>query len=211
MLTIAPCTAYRLLKDFRYMQNGDTVIQNAANSPCGQCIIQLCRNMGLKTLNIVANHCGYEAVKKYLLNLGGSAVFTLEEAEELSGLGRSLTKPVLALNCLGGRYEDVMLKLLDKKGVIVYYGCAYDLPMVKQFLRKDARFYKFSLNEWEACATCVDKDIMYKELIQQMVVGHLAAPVHHPLELKDYVYALKNTVQCEAFATLNYVFDFTLP
>lgn len=211
MLTIAPCTAYRMLKDFREMHPGETVIQNAANSPCGQCVVQLCRAWGLNTFNIVANHCGYEQVKAHLLSLGANAVYTLEEAEELTAFDTSLARPMLALNCLGGRYEDVMLKLLERNGVIVYYGCAYDLPMVKQFLRCDAEFCKFNLTNWDGQATCVEKDIMYKHIIQQIVIGEFNAPVYIPVELKDYIFALRNTVHCEAFATLNYVFDFTLP
>ncbi|KAH9639312.1 hypothetical protein HF086_012922 [Spodoptera exigua] len=210
MLTIAPCTAYRLLNDFRDMKHGETVIQNAANSACGQSVIQLCRARGINTFNIVASHCGYEAVKAYLLNLGATAVYTLEEAEELTAFDTSLARPVLALNCLGGRYEDVMLKLLERNGVIVYYGCGYDIPMAKQFLRCDAEFHKFHIHEWECDATCVEKDTMYKAITQQMVTGKFRAPVYQAVELKDYIYAFRNTVHCEAFATMNYVFDFTL-
>ncbi|CAH1639139.1 unnamed protein product [Spodoptera littoralis] len=210
MLSIAPCMAYRLLNDFRNVEHGETIIQNAANSPCGQSVIQLCRARGINTFNIVASHCGYEAVKAYLLSLGATAVFTLEEAEELTAFDTSLARPVLALNCLGGRYEDVMLKLLERNGAIVYYGCGYDLPIAKQFLRCDAEFYRFHIHEWEGCASCVEKDIMYKAITQQMVQGNFKAPVYQAVELKDYIYALRNTLHCEAFTTLNYVFDFTV-
>ncbi|PZC74472.1 hypothetical protein B5X24_HaOG207829 [Helicoverpa armigera] len=210
MLTIAPCTATRLLTDFRKMCPGETVIQNAANSACGQSVIQLCRAEGINTLNIVANHCGYEAVKAYLLGLGATAVYTLEEAEELTSFDTSLARPALALNCLGGRFEDVMLRLLDRNGVIVYYGCAFDLPTKKQFLRCDAQFHKFNLHHWEAQATSVDKDIMYKTIIRKMVEKKFNAPAHQPVEMKNYLYAFKNTVHSEAFSTMSYVFDFTL-
>ncbi|KAM3965872.1 enoyl-[acyl-carrier-protein] reductase, mitochondrial [Aphomia sociella] len=211
MLTIAPCTAYRMLKDFIKLKPGDTVIQNAANSPCGQCIIQFCKIWGINTFNIVANHCGYEAVREHLLSLGATTVCTLEEAEELFGFDTSLSRPILALNCLSGRYENVMLKLLERNGTIVYYGCAFDLPLVKQFLRCDATFARFHLNDWDAQATCVEKDIMMKNIVQSMVIGKFKAPLYEPVELKNYVYAIRNTVPCEAFATVNYIFDFTLP
>ncbi|XP_059052567.1 enoyl-[acyl-carrier-protein] reductase, mitochondrial-like [Achroia grisella] len=211
MLTIAPCTAYRMLKDFQTLKPGDTVIQNAANSPCGQCIIQLCKIWGINTINIVANHCGYESVKEHLLNLGATYVCTLEEAEELTEFNTSLTRPLLALNCLGSRYENVMLKLLERNGTIVYYGCAFNLPLVKQFLRYDATFGRFHLNDWDAKATCVEKDLMINEIVQLMVIGEFKAPLYEPVELKNYVFAFRNTVHCEAFATVSYVFDFTLP
>ncbi|CAG9564732.1 unnamed protein product [Danaus chrysippus] len=210
MLTIAPCTAYRMLKDFRKMKPGDTVIQNAANSPCGQSVIQLCKAWGINTLNIVASHCGYETVKENLLKIGATAVYTLEEAEELMVFNTSVTRPVLALNCLGGRFEDVLLKLLDKSGTIVYYGCAFDIPICKHILRSDVFFNRFHLGAWDAYASVLEKDVMMNRIVNLIVQGKFVAPFYQPLEIKNYIYALQNTVHCEAFATTNFVFDFTL-
>lgn len=211
MLTIAPCMAYRMIKDFRNVYPGDTIIQNAANSACGQCVIQLCKACGIKTLNIVANHCGYDAVKEHLMSLGATAVHTLEEAEEMCEFTTSMTRPVLALNCLGGRFEDVMLQLLERNGTIIYYGCAFDIPMAKQFLRCDATFCRFHLSDWDANSTCVEKDVMLNDIVKLMVVGKFIAPIYVPVELKNYIHAFRNTTHCEAFCTTNYVFDFTLP
>ncbi|XP_072945100.1 uncharacterized protein [Epargyreus clarus] len=207
MLTIAPCNAYRMLRDFKKLKPGDTVIQNAANSPCGQCVIQLCKAWGINTFNIVANHCGYEEVKEYLMGLGATAVYTIEEAEALTAFDTSLSRPVLGLNCLGGRFEDVMIKLLDSCGVMVYYGCAFDLPIVKQFVRPDVNFERFHLCDWDAHAGILCKDVMMNDIVQTMVIGKLRAPIYQPIELKNYVHAFRNTVNCEAFATINFVFD----
>lgn len=213
MLTVAPCAAYRMLHDFKKLKPGDTVAQNAANSPLGQSVIQLCKARGINTVNIVASHCGYETVKAHLHRIGASVVFTLEEAEALKTFDTSLARPKLALNCLGGRYEDIMLNLLAPYGVIVYYGCAYCLPTetAKQYCRNDVDFYKFNMQHWEAFATTVEKDVMYKKIIQHIVTGDFRAPTHIPVEMNDYVYALRNTVHSEEFSTFNFVFDFTLP
>ncbi|CAG4956068.1 unnamed protein product [Parnassius apollo] len=211
MLTAAPCIAYRMIKDYRRIYPGETILQNAANSPCGQCVIQLCKAWGINTFNIVSNRNGYRAMKQYLLNLGATAVYTLEEAEELTSFNTSLSRPVLAFNCLGGRYEDVILKLLERCGVIVYHGFAYDLPLAKQLLRRDAKFYKFRLSDWDLLSTNVQRSVMINQIIQLMVVGKLKAPLYEPVLLRNYVHALKNTVHCEAFSNVNYVFDFTIP
>ncbi|CAK1555775.1 unnamed protein product [Leptosia nina] len=210
-LTIAPCMAYRMLKDFGDLKPGDTVIQNAANSACGQCVIQLCKAWGLQSFNIVANHCGYEVVKKNLMSLGATAVYTIEEAEAVTSFNTSLTRPKLALNCLGGRFEDILLKLLERNGSIVYYGCAFDLPIVKSCLRPDLLFRTFHLCDWNSRATPVDVDNMMNAIIKLMVVGAFKAPIYQPLELKNFVHAFRNTVHCEAFSTVNYIFDFTMP
>lgn len=42
-LTVNPCTAFRMLRDFADLKPGDVVIQNGANSACGQYVIQICR------------------------------------------------------------------------------------------------------------------------------------------------------------------------
>lgn len=209
MLTIAPCSAYRMIYDFRQLKPGDTVAQNGANSPCGQSVIQLCKTRGINTLNIVANQVNFHTVKDYLLKIGASVVYTLEEAEALA-FDTSLSRPKLALNCLGGRYEDVMLNLLERNGDIVYYGMAYYLPWIKQSFRCDVKFHKFHIHDWEARTSRVEKDVMYKKIIQQIVTGDFRAPVYHPIELKDYVEALRNTETSAAFGTINYIFDFTM-
>ena len=46
---VNPCTAYRLLKDFGNLQPGDFIIQNAANSMVGLCVIQMANLMGIKS------------------------------------------------------------------------------------------------------------------------------------------------------------------
>ncbi|KAI8439408.1 hypothetical protein MSG28_013210 [Choristoneura fumiferana] len=186
MLTVSPSTAYRMIKDYKHICPGQTVAQNAANSPIGQCVIQICKAMGINTFNIVANRCGFEAVKEYLLSIGATAVHTLEEAEELSTFNTSLDRPTLALNCLGGRFEDVMLKLIELNGDIVYHGCAYDLPLVKQRCRRDVRFHKFRITDWYDYATNVEKNVMLQDIIKLVVTGQFKGPLYEPIVLKNY-------------------------
>ncbi|XP_047992042.1 enoyl-[acyl-carrier-protein] reductase, mitochondrial-like isoform X2 [Leguminivora glycinivorella] len=211
MLTVAPVSAYRLLHDYKQkpLCSGQYIVQNGANSAIGQSVIQICKAMGVYTLNIVANHCGYESVKEHLLSIGATKVYTLEEAEELACCGLSFQRPTLALNCIGGRYEDVMLRLLERCGDMVYYGGAYCLP-VNQYMRCDVWFHRFRLSDWDENTTNVEKELTYKYIQELIVMGKFNAPMYEPVMLKYFDYALRNTCRCEAFSTLNYVFDFTL-
>ncbi|XP_063386376.1 enoyl-[acyl-carrier-protein] reductase, mitochondrial isoform X2 [Cydia fagiglandana] len=211
MLTGAPATAYRLLNDFKQQKlcPGQCVVQNGANSAIGQSVIQICKAMGVETLNIVANHCGYEYVKEHLLSIGATKVFTLEEAEELACCWLSFQRPTLALNCIGGRYEDVMLMLLEQCGDMVCYGGAYCLP-VNQYMRNDVWFHRFSKSDWEQNTRNVDKESTFQYIQGLIVMGKFRAPMYEPIMLKCYNCALKNTCPSEAFSTFNYVFDFTL-
>ena len=51
--TINPATALSMLENFETLQPGDVVVQNGANSAVGKHVIQLCKHMGVKTVNVV--------------------------------------------------------------------------------------------------------------------------------------------------------------
>ena len=70
MLKVNPLTAWRVLKGYVDLQRGDWVIQNAANSGVGQCVIQIARELGLRTINVVRR----EGLEKDLLEMGGDHV-----------------------------------------------------------------------------------------------------------------------------------------
>ena len=53
MLKVNPITAWRMLHDFVPLQRGDWFIQNAANSAAGRAAIQIGRELGYKSVNVV--------------------------------------------------------------------------------------------------------------------------------------------------------------
>lgn len=52
-LSVNPATAYRLLADFENLSPGDVIIQNGANSMVGLAVVQMARERGIKTINII--------------------------------------------------------------------------------------------------------------------------------------------------------------
>jgi mitochondrial enoyl-[acyl-carrier protein] reductase / trans-2-enoyl-CoA reductase len=52
-LAINPATAYCLLREFVKLSPGDWIIQNGANSMVGLAVVQMAREMGIKTINVV--------------------------------------------------------------------------------------------------------------------------------------------------------------
>jgi trans-2-enoyl-CoA reductase len=71
-LLVNPCTSYRLLADFGDLKEGDWIIQNGANSMVGLGVIQMARERGIKTINVV-RHDRPEALNvcRMLTNYGG--------------------------------------------------------------------------------------------------------------------------------------------
>jgi len=76
-----PCTAYRMLHDFVSLNKNDVIIQNGANSACGQNVIQLANIFGYTSINIIRNRPepDLENLKNHLKSLGASYVLTEEE------------------------------------------------------------------------------------------------------------------------------------
>lgn len=91
-LTVNPCTAYRMLKDFADLEPGDVVIQNGANSACGQCVIQFCREWGYKSVNVVRNRPDIAALKEKLTGLGADYIVTEDELASLTIFKDGLNK-----------------------------------------------------------------------------------------------------------------------
>src|SRR3954451_19636180 len=70
MLKVNPITAWRMIHDFVPLRSGDWLIQNAANSGAGECAIQIARELGIRTVNVVRRA---ELVEE-LRSLGGDVV-----------------------------------------------------------------------------------------------------------------------------------------
>lgn len=52
-LAINPATALCMLNEFEKLEKGDVIIQNGANSMVGLAVVQLARERGIRTINVV--------------------------------------------------------------------------------------------------------------------------------------------------------------
>lgn len=55
------------------------MVQNGANSHCGQAVIQIAKKRGLVTVNVIRDREGVQDLKQDLMNLGADHVLTEEE------------------------------------------------------------------------------------------------------------------------------------
>lgn len=83
MFKVNPPTAYRMLHDFARLEPGDTVVQNGANSAVGRYVIQICRLLNIKSVNVVRDRDEISELKKELGDLGANYVYTEEEVRFL--------------------------------------------------------------------------------------------------------------------------------
>ncbi|KAL4088552.1 hypothetical protein QTP88_023645 [Uroleucon formosanum] len=209
-----PCTAYRMLHDFVSLNKNDVVIQNGANSACGQNIIQLANIFGYTTVNIIRNRPepDLENLKNHLKCLGASYILTEEELRT-TDLFRSgvLPKPRLGINNIGGKSSTEVLRTLNNGGVMVTYGGMSREPVIvptASFIFKDIQLRGFWMTRWrKENVNTKQYNQMYDELLQLMKDGKLVAPAYKTLPLNSFKEALKNTISSKGFIGHKYFLD----
>jgi len=124
VLSVNPCSAYRMLEDFVSLKAGDVVVQNAANSMVGQTVIQLCKLKGVKTINLVRSRPDLGATVDYLKSIGGDVVVPEEYVAEV-GVSKAfggLGDAKLGLNAVGGSAALSVTRALGANAKLVTYG-----------------------------------------------------------------------------------------
>ncbi|XP_044758881.1 enoyl-[acyl-carrier-protein] reductase, mitochondrial [Coccinella septempunctata] len=214
-LTVNPCTAYRMLKDFESLKPGDTIIQNGANSACGQNVIQICRAWGVRTVNIVRNRQNLTELSDYLKNLGATHVLTEEELRTTSIFKKSgdLSKPKLALNCVGGQNALEMLRHLDNNGSMVTYGGMSREPVIiptSALIFKNLKIKGFWMTRWSKDnASSIDRFEMFEELISMMTNNELRGPSHKMVDFDNFKEAIMNTMTVKGMIGKKYILSFS--
>uniref|UniRef100_A0A8C4J3A2 Enoyl-[acyl-carrier-protein] reductase, mitochondrial n=1 Tax=Dromaius novaehollandiae TaxID=8790 RepID=A0A8C4J3A2_DRONO len=194
-LSVNPCTAYRMLADFETLRPGDSVIQNGANSGVGQAVIQIAKASGIRTINVVRDRPDLPKLVERLMSLGADHVITEEmlRKPDMKDLFKSIPKPRLALNCVGGKSTTEMLRHLQPKGTVVTYGGMAKQPVmvpVSAFIFKDVKLRGFWMTQWK-------KDQMHSKLSLCELVrkGQLTAPACTEVPLEDYRTALEASIK----------------
>lgn len=212
-LTVNPCTAYRMLMDFVPVKdNGLVVIQNGANSACGQNVIQICKAWGIKTVNIVRNRPDIAELKKYLEDLGATHVLTEEELRTTKIFKeKNIERPSLALNCIGGKSSAEMLRQLQHSGKMVTYGGMSREPVTiptSAFIFKNISFHGFWMTAYNEIANKEQKDKMTDDIIALMCENKLKGPAHKMVKLDNYLEAIGNALTVKGFMGCKYILSF---
>ena len=165
-VSVNPITAYRMIKDFcewDWMRGGEEwLIQNGANSGVGRAAIQLAKQWGIKTLNVIRERKTVEEteeLKNDLLSLGANAVITESELlssgqfrEIVQELTRQGKEPIrLALNCVGGNNAAALAKVLAPNSYHVTYGAMAKKPVTLPtgpMIFKNLKFHGFWVSRW---------------------------------------------------------------
>jgi mitochondrial enoyl-[acyl-carrier protein] reductase / trans-2-enoyl-CoA reductase len=185
MLKINPMTAWRLLHDYVTLARGDWLIQNAANSAAGRAVIQIARELGYKTVNVVRRS---ELIAE-LRAEGGDLVLVdnenlRHEVEDAIG-----GPPIgLGLNAVGGESALRLANCLAPGSTLVTYG-AMSLQPLKipngLLIFKDLRFRGIWINKWYDNATPAQRMEAFQHLFEMAKRGLLQTKVEKAYPLSE--------------------------
>ena len=207
MLKVNPVTAWRMLHDFVSLQAGDWVIQNAANSAAGRAVIQIARELGYKTVNIVRRA---ELVEE-LRAEGGDVVLVDGENLRDDVAAQTQRAPIrLALNAVGGESALRMAKALAPEATIVTYGAMSLQPMCipnGMLIFKNLRFTGFWVNKWYDGATAKQRTDTFAALFEMAQRGLLRAKVEKTYPLAEAQAAVAHASQSKRSGKIVFRFD----
>jgi len=200
ILSVNPCTAYRLLKDFVELKAGDVIIQNGANSMVGLLVIQLAKLRGIQTINLIRPSQNQEVTVKRMKDLGADIVMDYSFANNNTKMARLLSdmpKPKLALNCVGGEAARVVTKYLADDGVMVTYGGMSKQPITvptSPFIFHNITLKGFWMTRWVETHSKAERDEMLQELSKLIIDKKLLAMIETH-KFSEFNYALEKSQQ----------------
>ncbi|KAI9331631.1 hypothetical protein BDR26DRAFT_824416 [Obelidium mucronatum] len=204
-LMVNPCTAYRMLTDFKKLNPGDVIIQNGANSAVGQAVIQIAKARNIKTINMIRGTLGpdnslprsdLQELKSKLVSMGASLVVTEEEMRNRETNSKILelgngSGPSLGFNCVGGKSATNMARVMAPAATMVTYGGMSKEPVAIPtglLIFKDLVFRGFWMTRWnERCVSQGldhEREAMLEELAQLVSSGKLRLPAVETVSIK---------------------------
>ena len=193
MLKVNPATAYLMLKKYVKLQPGDWIIQDAANSGVGQCIIRLAKMEGIKTINIVRR----KELASDLEDIG--ADFVIQDSPNMASEVKELTNGgdvKLAIDAVGG---DIILRIgdcLKEEATILNYGLlsGKNIEMTSyQTVFKRLVLTGFWLMPWLQNMSRKEIFDMYNHLSNLIASNKLHVPIEKTYPLEEIKKAVKHS------------------
>jgi NADPH:quinone reductase-like Zn-dependent oxidoreductase len=196
MMTINPPTAALLLSEFVRLEPGEWVIQNAANSAVGLFLVQLARDRGYRTVNVVRREDAAEVVRE----TGGDVV--LLDGEDLARRVSAATDGArirLGIDAVAGAATGHLADCLCESATLVNYGRMSGEPCTVQpdaHVFRDLTVRGFWLARWFQHAPEERRHSLLREIAGLIATGRLHAPIqatYDVSEIKDAVAAAADT------------------
>jgi NADPH2:quinone reductase len=186
-----PLTAWAVLHDELRVSEGDWLIQNAAASTLGRIVIQLARQAGARTINVVRRR---EQVSE-LYAIGADAVICstdetiVDRVKEIAPDG-----PRYALDAVGGEQGWDLVRSLQPGGVALLHGSLSHpetMPLNNGLvLTRSLTLRGFWLTEWRNRAPISRQRSALEDILGLMARGALVLPPVQTFPLEEVLTAV---------------------
>ncbi|MEE3280173.1 MAG: zinc-dependent alcohol dehydrogenase family protein [Pseudomonadota bacterium] len=192
MLKVNPATAALMLRNYVELKPGDWIIQDAANSGVGHCVIRLAAKSGVKTINVVRR----ENLIAPLQGIGADVV--LAGSDNLAGRVNQITGGDgvrLAIDAVAGQTSLELASCLADGGVMINYGMLSGEPCM--VMPDWIVFRHLTLTGFWLATQLRDMpreqiESLYKELINDISQGVLDVPIAATYNIDDIKDALEH-------------------
>jgi len=177
MTAINPLTALLMLTSYVDLKEGDWIVQSASNSAVGGYLIQLAKQRGIKTVNVVRR----EGLAEDLMAKGADVV--LVDSPDLAKQIATATNNapvVLAIDAVAGETFSRLAESLSTGGTLVAYGAmSGKAPVLNTgtVIFNDIRVRGFWLSKWFQTASMAEKQGAFGQVIPLIASGDLAADI----------------------------------
>lgn len=189
MLFVNPPTAQLLMTDFVDLQEGDWMIQSAANSAVGGYINQLAKARGINVCNVVRRDSAVGDVDADVVLVDGPDL--AREVHKATG-----AKMRLAVDAVAGETAGRMAATLETGGTLVTYGGMSNQDSqigAAALIFNNIAVRGFWLVTWMNNASKSDRAALYAGLAQKIAKGELHAPIDRHFTLDQIADAAKHS------------------
>jgi trans-2-enoyl-CoA reductase len=195
MTTVNPLSALLMLTSFVDLNEGDWLVHSAANSAVGGYIIQLAKQRGIKTINVVRR----EGLADDLMSKGATVVL-IDGPDLAERIANATGKQavVLAIDAVGGETFSRLAQSLGNGGTLVSYGVLSGKPASfnpAMAIFKDIRIRGFWLSKWFENAGMEEKQAAFGQIIPLIASGALKANIDSRFTVSEIKQAVTRAAQ----------------
>jgi trans-2-enoyl-CoA reductase len=195
MTAVNPLSALLMLNSFVELKEGDWIVHSAANSAVGGYIIQLAKQRGINTVNVVRR----EGLADELMKKGANVV--LIDGPDLAAKIAKATggQPLaLAIDAVGGETFPRLAQSLGHGGTLVSYGVLSGQPASfnpAMAIFNDIRIRGFWLSKWFEKAGQQEIQAAFGQIIPLIARGDLKANVDSRFTVSEIKQAVTRAAQ----------------
>jgi NADPH2:quinone reductase len=191
---VNPLTAWIMTVEELALQPGEWLLQTAAGSTLGRVVLQIAKQRGFKTINVVRRREQAEELKA----LGADEVICTDE-EEIPERVRQITgKEGLrkAIDAVGGETGAAVVNALGRGGVLLVYGLLSGRPMPLdggRMIFTSSTVRGFWLGDWMRTAPPERQQAVTGEMLRSMASNEIAPPVEAEYPLAEVLAAVAHS------------------